>query len=61
MYIGLPETIILLVIWVGLVVLTAWLAAKKGYGPALWTIIAIFFPLIAPIVVLVLPRRSQAA
>ena len=61
MYIGLPEMIILLVIWVGLVVLTAWLAAKKGYGPAFWTIIAIFFPLIAFIVVLVLPRRSRVA
>jgi hypothetical protein len=58
---GLPEIIILLVIWVGLVALTAWLAAKKGYGPAPWTIIAIFFPLIALIVVLVLPRRPQAA
>ena len=58
---GFPAIVILFVIWVGLVVLTAWLAAKKGYGPALWTIIAIFFPLIAFIVVLVLPRRSQAA
>ena len=61
MYIGLPEAIILLVIWVGLVALTAWLAVRNGYGPALWTIIAIFFPLIAFIVVLVLPRRSPAA
>ena len=57
---GAPELLFGLVIWVGLVVLTAWLAAKKGYSPALWSIIAIFFPLIAFIVVLVLPRRSQA-
>ena len=58
--IGLPELLIIIVIWAGLVALTAWLAANKGYNPAVWTIIAIFFPLIAFIVVLVLPRRPQA-
>ena len=58
--IGLPELLIIVVFWIVFVVLTAWLAAKKGYSPAVWTIIAIFFPLIALIVVLVLPRRSQA-
>ncbi len=61
MNIGLPEVLFGVVFWIVLVVLTAWLAAKKGYGPALWTVIAIFFPLIAFIVVLVLPRRSPAA
>ena len=60
MYFGWPELTILFVIWVGLVALTAWLAAKKGYSPAVWTIIAIFFTLIAFIVMLVLPRRSRA-
>ena len=58
--IGVPELLFGVVFWIVFVVLTAWLAAKKGYGPALWTIIAIFFPFIAFIVVLVLPRRSQA-
>ncbi len=58
--IGAPELLFGVVFWIVFVALTAWLAAKKGYNPALWTIIAIFFPLIALIVVLVLPRRAQA-
>jgi hypothetical protein len=58
---GFPEIAILFVAWVGLVALAVWLAAKKGYSPALWTVPAIFFPLIVLIVVLVLPGRSQAA
>jgi len=57
--IGAPELLFGLVFLIVFVVLTAWLAAKKGYSPAIWTIIAIFFPLIALIVMLVLPRRSQ--
>jgi len=48
-----------LVFWIVPVILTAWLAAKKGYSPAVWTIIAIFITYIALIIVLVLPRRSQ--
>ena len=60
MNIGIPEALFGIVFWIVFVVLTAWLAAKKGYNPAVWTIIAIFFTLIAFIVVLVLPRRSQA-
>jgi hypothetical protein len=58
---GFVELTILSVFWIVFVVLTAWLAAKKGYSPAVWTIIAIFFTLIAFIVVLVLPRRSPVA
>jgi len=57
--IGAPELLFGIVFWVIFVVLTAWLAAKKGYSPAVWTVIAIFFTLIALIVMLVLPRRSQ--
>ena len=59
--IGLPELLFGLVLWIVPVVLTAWLAAKKGYSPAVWTIIAIFITWIALIIVLVLPRRSQTA
>ena len=61
MNIGFPELVIGAVMWVGFVVLTAWLAAKKGYSPAVWTVLAIFFTWIALIVMLVLPRRSQPA
>ena len=55
--IGAPELLFGMVIWVVFVVLTAWLAAKKGYSPVLWTVLAIFFTWIALIIVLVLPRR----
>ena len=57
--IGAPELLFGMVIWAAFVVLTAWLAAKKGYSPVLWTVLAIFFTWIALIIVLVLPRRSQ--
>jgi hypothetical protein len=59
--IGLPEMLFGLVLWIVPVVLTAWLAAKKGYGPAVWTIIAIFITWIALIIVLVLPNRTRTA
>ena len=59
--IGLPEMLIGLVLWIVPVVLTAWLAAKKGYSPAVWTIIAIFITWIALIIVLVLPSRARTA
>jgi len=49
-----------LVLWVGIVVFTAWLAAKKGYSPAVWTILAILLTWIALLIVLVLPRRTPA-
>jgi hypothetical protein len=59
--IGLPELLMGLVIWGGSMILTAWVAGKKGYSPAVWVIIAFFFTLIALVVVLVLPRRTRAA
>ena len=58
--IGLPELLFGLVLWIVPVVLTAWLAARKGYNPAVWTIIAVFITYVALIIVLVLPRRSQS-
>ena len=59
--IGLPELLFGLVLWIVPVVLTAWLAAKKGYSPAVWTILAILFTWIALIIVLVLPSRARTA
>ena len=61
MNIGFPEMLIGLVLWIVPVVLSAWLAAKKGYNPAVWTILAIFFTYIILIVVLVLPRQTRTA
>jgi hypothetical protein len=57
--IGAPELLILLPLLVVFVVLTAWLAAKKGYSPAVWAILGFFFSWIALIIVLVLPNRLQ--
>jgi hypothetical protein len=61
MNIGPFELLMMVVLWIVPVVLTAWLAAKKGYSPAVWTIPAIFITWIALIIVLVLPRRAQTA
>ncbi|OPZ42934.1 MAG: hypothetical protein BWY94_01994 [Actinobacteria bacterium ADurb.BinA094] len=58
--IGALELLIGLVLWVGIVVFTARLAAKKGYSPAVWTILAILLTWIALLIVLVLPRRTPA-
>jgi hypothetical protein len=57
--IGFLELLIGAAIWVGIVVLTAWLAAKKGYSPVLWTVLAIFFTWITLVIVLVLPNKAQ--
>ena len=54
------ELLIGLVLWIVPVVFTAWLAAKKGYSPAVWTILAILLTWIALLIVLVLPRRTPA-
>ena len=35
------------------------LAASKGRSPFLWVLLAIFFPLITIIILLVLPARSR--
>ena len=59
--IGAPELLFGMVIWAAFVALTAWLAAKKGYSPAVWAILGVFLTWIALIIVLVLPRRAPAA
>ncbi len=59
--IGWPELLIGLVLWIVPVVLAAWISARKGYHPAVWTILAIFFTYVILIVVLVLPSRTQTA
>jgi hypothetical protein len=57
--IGPVELLIIMVLWVIPVVLTAWLAAKKGYSAAVWTVLGILFTWIALIIVLVLPDRVR--
>ena len=56
---GAPELLILMIFDVAIIVLTAWLAAKKGYSAAVWAILAFFINVIALVIVLVLPARPQ--
>jgi hypothetical protein len=46
------------VLWVIFIYFTFLLAASKGRSPLLWVILAIFFPLITIIVLLVIPSKS---
>ncbi len=50
--------IIAVVLWVLFIYFTFLLAASKGRSPLLWVILAIFFPLITIIVLLVIPPKS---
>jgi hypothetical protein len=47
------------VLWVVFIYFTFLLAASKGRSPLLWVILAIFFPLITIIVLLVIPSKSS--
>lgn len=62
--IGGPELLFIL-IWLALEILfvglVASLAAKKGYNPWVWGILAFFFSLLTFIIVLVLPDRGRGA
>ncbi len=51
--------IIAVVLWVLFIYFTFLLAASKGRSPLLWVILAIFFPLITIIVLLLIPARSR--
>jgi len=51
--------IIAVVLWVIFIYFTFLLAASKGRSPLLWVILAIFFPLITIIVLLIIPSRSR--
>ena len=43
--------------WVIFLALTMSIARSKGHSPLLWGLLAVFFPLITVIVVLLLPNR----
>ena len=51
---------IIATLWVLFVYFTFMLAASKGRSPFLWVILAIFFPLITIIILLVLPPTDRA-
>jgi hypothetical protein len=49
--------IIAVVLWLVFLVITARIAASKGHSPVLWGLLAVFFPIIAFVIVLLLPAR----
>jgi hypothetical protein len=51
--------IIAVVFWVLFIYFTFLLAASKGRSPLLWVILAIFFPLITIIILLIIPAKSR--
>jgi hypothetical protein len=52
--------LIIVIIWVMFIYFTFMLAASKGRSPLLWVIFAIFLPLIAVILLMILPPRPGA-
>ena len=48
-----------IVLWAVFIYFTFLLAASKGRSPLLWVILAIFFPLITIIVLLVIPSKAR--
>ena len=46
-------------LWAVFIYFTFMLAASKGRSPLLWVILAIFFPLITIIVLLVIPSKAR--
>jgi hypothetical protein len=49
--------IIGIVLWLVFIALTARIAASKGHSPVLWGILAVFFPIITVVIVLLLPSK----
>lgn len=47
------------VVWALFIYFTFLLAASKGRSPLLWVVLAILFPLIAIIVLLIIPAKSR--
>ena len=51
--------IISIFVWVLFIYFTFLLAASKGRSPLLWVILAVFFPLITIIILLIIPSKSR--
>jgi Na+-translocating ferredoxin:NAD+ oxidoreductase RnfA subunit len=50
--------LILVFFWVIFLYVTMTIARSKGHSPLLWGLLAVFFPLITVIIVLLLPPRQ---
>ena len=53
--------LVALMFWIVFIYLTFLLAASKGRSPILWVILAVFFPLITIIILLIIPSKSRSA
>ena len=51
--------ILAVVLWAIFIYFTYQIAVNKGRSPLLWVILAIFFPLITIIVLLIIPSKSR--
>jgi hypothetical protein len=49
-----------IVLWFVFLFLTGMLASSKGHSPLVWTLVAVFLPVIAFIIVLLLPDRTRS-
>jgi len=52
--------LVIVFFWIVFLTLTMTIARSKGHSPLLWGLLAVFFPLITVIIVLLLPDRSSA-
>lgn len=50
--------LVIVFFWIVFLTLTMTIARSKGHSPLLWGLLAVFFPLITVIIVLLLPDRS---
>ncbi len=50
--------LLIVAFWVAFLALTMAIASGKGHNPWLWGILAVFFPLITVIIVLLMPERA---
>ncbi len=55
---GFVWWLIIAFFWVIFLSITMSIARSKGHSPLLWELLAVFFPLITVIVVLLLPNRA---
>jgi hypothetical protein len=55
---GFVWWLLIVAFWIIFLYFTMSIAASKGHSPLLWGLLAVFFPLITLIIVLLLPRRS---
>jgi len=52
--------LIVVFLWFVFLMITMSIARSKGHSPLLWGLLAVFFPLITVIIVLLLPPRAPA-